>query len=95
MSRFDEAVECRECHVTMTIGHDFEIPEHLMCWPCASAALEDARMVLAYLVNDGWLDVHFADCPEDDTCKCPIVADINRVLAGYKEPPATQHKEGE
>lgn len=63
----------------------------------ARADLTEARRVLAYLWDDGWIsDIHLDGCPEDGYCACPIPRDIDRVLGtsskskdnSCKEPPA-------
>jgi len=42
---------------------------------------EDAGNMLAHLWDSGRLiDMHSRDCPEDDTCDCPIAKQVNRMI---------------
>ena len=39
--------ECRKCFQTFEVKFGFEPSAHGLCWPCASAALDEAIEVLA------------------------------------------------
>jgi hypothetical protein len=42
-----------------------------------------ARNVLSELYDTGHIiDLHDSECPEDDTCACPMVARFNLALRG-------------
>lgn len=42
-------------------------------------ALRDSNDAIKEWV-DGWGAPHWVRCPEDDTCQCPFVATVNRVI---------------
>lgn len=44
--------------------------------------LDAARRLLAALWDDGTLD-HLDGCPGDDTCDCPRILEVNRILHGW------------
>jgi hypothetical protein len=55
--------------------------------PLRDAVVEAARVNLAKLENyfEEYGAEHLADCPEDDTCECPLVVELNASLRVLQE----------
>lgn len=39
----DEEWECPRCHTSPSLGEGMEIPDHRLCWPCASDEVTKLR----------------------------------------------------
>jgi hypothetical protein len=53
----------------------------ISCCPwCAVKKLEAARQVMRDYVTVNGVEHDDPDCPEDDTCECPTIANWNAVL---------------
>lgn len=67
--------------------HVASCPEHPLAKRLAAEVALADRLVetLIAVVDEQGIDHVDEDCPQDDTCDCPLVARVNAALAAHQE----------
>ena len=77
---------CIRCGMEVQVREGYEwVQGRDACYECNYAIIQELRLLVADLW-DAFGDHEEAECPQDDTCECPLVARVNEALKRWDRP---------